>query len=417
MHTAFVADYIQKILSNLLSNALKFTPKGGKVNVGLKKTDNRVQLTVSDTGGGISAEDLPHIFEPFYQGDNSKMGTGVGLSLVHQLVEAMDGTVAVESTTEQGTTFVVNMPIKEVSPDKQQAEDLAIQEENGMEDLLAQEPQSPMEQRDKTEKDVILVVEDNADVAEYIGSVLSDKYEVQYAANGAEGMERANQLMPDLIVTDVMMPDVDGLELCRRIRASEMTNHIPLIIITARVTDEDRLQGIKAGADAYLYKPFLAEELLLRIEKMLESRRMLQRKFSRAMDDKTQQQEQMATETMTLYERNVAKANEEFLRRLDMIIDQLMPTGDCSALRVGEELCMSRGQFARKLKAIIDTTPSDYIINHRLNEVKRLLREQPSLTFLDIALKCGFADNAHMTHIFKQKLGVTPSQYIKETIG
>ena len=209
------------------------------------------------------------------------------------------------------------------------------------------------------------------------------------------------------------MPDVDGLELCRRIRSSEMTSHIPLIIITARVTDEDRLQGIKAGADAYLYKPFLADELLLRIEKLLESRRMLQQKFSKAMDAEPQQEE-ASSNPQTLYERNVVMANEQFLQRLDKIICQLMPTGDCSTNKVAEEMCISRNQLARKLRAIIDTTPSDYILNYRLNEVKRLLHEQPPLTILEIAIKCGFADNAHLTHVFKQKLGITPTQYVKE---
>ncbi len=412
LHTAFVADYMQKILSNLVTNAIKFTPSGGKVTVGMKKEGGSVQLTVSDTGQGIQKEDLPHIFEPFFQGDNSQMGAGVGLSLVKQLVEAMEGTISVESTYGEGATFIVEMPIKEVRTKSQQA--IALdQQDTKEEDVIHDEIAQSSEERDAQEKDIVLVVEDNTDVAEYIGSVLSDKYEVQYATNGAEGIERANKLMPDLIVTDMMMPDVDGLELCRHIRASEMTNHIPLVIITARVTDEDRMQGIKAGADAYLYKPFLADELLLRIEKLLESRKMLQKKFSATISDTPQQE--MPSEPQTLYERNVMKANEEFLQLTNKAISKLMPTGDCSALKVAEELCMSRSQFARKLKAVIDTTPSDYIVNYRLNEVKQLLKQQPPLPFLDIALKCGFADNAHMTHVFKQKLGITPSQYIKET--
>lgn len=411
LHTAFVADYMQKILSNLVTNAIKFTPSGGKVTVGMKKEGGCVQLIVSDTGQGIQEEDLQHIFEPFFQGDNSQMGTGVGLSLVKQLVEAMEGTISVESTYGEGATFIIEMPIKEVKTVSQQAV-ILDQQDAKEEDVIYGDIAQSSEEKDVHEKNVVLVVEDNTDVAEYIGSVLSDRYEVLYATNGAEGIERANELMPDLIVTDVMMPDVDGLELCRRIRASEMTNHIPLVIITARVTDEDRMQGIKAGADAYLYKPFLADELLLRIEKLLESRQMLQKKFSATISDTPQQE--MPSEPQTLYERNVMKANEEFLQLTNKAISKLMPTGDCSALKVAEELCMSRSQFARKLKAVIDTTPSDYIVNYRLNEVKKLLKQLPPLPFLDIALKCGFADNAHMTHVFKQKLGITPSQYIKE---
>ena len=201
LQTAFVADYMQKILSNLLTNALKFTPSGGNVTVGIKKADNRVHLTVSDTGPGIAAEDLPHIFEPFYQGDHNQMGTGVGLSLVKQLAEAMEGDVTVKSTKGQGACFIIDMPIKEVEIECQQEEDLDTKEEKAVEIQSDDEAPASMEQK-KEEKEVVLVVEDNADVAEYIGSVLSDNYEVQYAANGAEGIERTNELMPDLIVTE-----------------------------------------------------------------------------------------------------------------------------------------------------------------------------------------------------------------------
>lgn len=422
--TDFVPDYMQKIVSNLLYNALKFTPADGEVAITTHAEKKQFVVEVADTGCGISPDDLSHIFEPFFQGSNhTKAGTGVGLALVSQLTEAMGGKADVRSTVGQGAVFTVWIPLRH----KVGTEAMPLQPspEPAMSELPS-DGDAPLQSDVHQKKEGatrILVVEDNRDVAYYIGSVLSDHYEVAYASDGREGIEKARQQMPDLIVTDIMMPDVDGLELCRQVRADELINHIPIVIITARATDDDRLTGIGAGADAYLYKPFRADELLLRVEKLLEQRRMLQQKFSKQLgvvpDSRKpgiepEAQQPVAVETETIFERNVRQANEQFLTRLDALVLQLLADGDLSTDRVASELCMSRSQLARKLRAVIDMTPAAYILDLRLREVKRLLAVTPPLTLLDIALRCGFTDHAHLTNTFKRKYGITPSQFIKE---
>ncbi len=411
--TDFMPDYVQKIVSNLLYNALKFTPAGGKVDVTILTEKKDWVVEVADTGCGITPDDLPHIFDPFFQGSNHTMpGTGVGLALVRQLTEALGGEVGVTSTAGKGTVFRVRMPLRHKAGTKALPEQPSAVTE--MYDLPAKNDVPQPDDRPSEDTSTrILVVEDNPDVAYYIGRVLSDHYEVAYASNGRQGLERARQLMPDLIVTDIMMPDVDGLQLCRQVRADELTNHIPIIIITARATDDDRLTGIDAGADAYLYKPFRSDELVLRVKKLLEQRQMLQRKFSMQLGIVSEPQAP-DTSPETLFERNVRQANEQFINRFEALVPRLMADGDCSTERVASELCMSRSQLARKLRAVIDMTPAAYILDIRLREVKRLLSVTPPLTLLDIALRCGFTDHAHLTNTFKRKYGVTPSQYMKE---
>lgn len=433
VQTDFVPDYVQKIVSNLLYNALKFTPSGGKVTITTRTEKRQFVVEVADTGCGITPDDLPHVFEPFFQGSNHTMaGTGVGLALVHQLAEALGGKADATSTEGRGAVFKVRLPMRH-QPGTEPASaphPLSGTEMPGLaaKDDTPRQAEWPLEEEGATR---ILVVEDNHDVAYYIGNVLSDRYEVAYASDGRQGLEMARQQLPDLIVTDIMMPDVDGLELCRQIRANALTNHIPIVIITARATDDDRLTGIDAGADAYLYKPFRSDELLLRVEKLLEQRRMLQRKFSMQMGlvneadepatievgaDSEVSPDKTENETSTsesIFERNVRQANEQFLTRFDAIVLRLLSESDLSTDRVASELCMSRSQLARKLRAVIDMTPAAYILDIRLREVKRLLAVTPPLTLLDIALRCGFSDHAHLTNTFKRKYGITPSQFMK----
>ncbi len=400
VRTFFVPDYMQKMVGNLLSNALKFSPDDDVVTVSLSASIDTVSVSIADHGEGILPEDLDHVFEPFYQGaNNTHGGTGVGLALVNQLAKALEGRVEVHSRPGQETVFTVSLPLKTKMLEgehEMSAEGLSweiVTYPEMVADVVTRSEKDPEDDFDDDGRTRILVVEDNADMATYIGKILNSQYAVFYAADGAEGFCKAEQIIPDLIVTDVMMPDIDGLELCRRIRQSELTNHIPVIIVTARVEDRDRLQGIEAGADAYLYKPFMAEELLLRITKLLESRRTLQRKFA------------------ALNPHPSSTYAERFLRKLDDIILLLMPKQRVDAATVAKEMGMSRQQLGRKLRAVADTTPSDYILNLRLQEVCHLLQEQPQLTLLDISLRCGFADNAHLTHVFQRRFGITPSQY------
>ena len=422
LHTFFVADYIQKIVSNLLSNALKFSPENGRVGVKVNVLGNSYVLSVTDHGAGILAEDIDHVFEPFYQGaNNTHEGTGVGLALVNHLTKALAGNITVTSEPGVETTFTATLPLKHVLLDGE-----SLFAADGLSDEYVTPPEIAAEPKRPHEKGVdgnaaddgrtrILVVEDNADMATYIGSVIEGDYAVSYAANGAEGLQMAEQIMPDLIVTDVMMPDVDGLELCRRIRQSELTNHIPIIIVTARVEDRDRIQGIKAGADAYLYKPFMPEELMLRITKLLEAQRRLRRKFAavaeKSEDSEGAEHSEDSEKTEKSENTELSKTYARFLGKLDNVILRLMAEGRSDAASVAQEMGMSRQQLGRKLRAVADATPSEYILRLRLDEVHRLLDLQPELTLLDVAMRCGFADHAHLTHVFQRRFGISPSQY------
>ena len=255
-----------------------------------------------------------------------------------------------------------------------------------------------------------LVVEDNPDVAAYIGSVLEPDFEVVFAADGQEGVYKAEALVPDVIVTDVMMPTMDGLELCRRIRANIITDHIPVVVVTARVTDADRLRGIAAGADAYLTKPFLADELRLRIAKLLEQRRRLLAKAGATADGSLSVADHAEKER----EKQLSEASKEFLKKLNEVILGQMAKGDVSTKTVAAELFMSSSQLVRKLHALTGMTPSAYILEQRMQEALRLLAHTPKYTIAEIAIHCAFSDTSHFSRTFRRRFGIPPSQYVSD---
>ena len=256
-----------------------------------------------------------------------------------------------------------------------------------------------------------LVVEDNPDVAAYIGSVLEPDFEVVFAADGQEGVYKAEALVPDVIVTDVMMPTMDGLELCRRIRANIITDHIPVVVVTARVTDADRLRGIAAGADAYLTKPFLADELRLRIAKLLEQRRRLLAKAGATAADGSLS---VADHAEKEREKQLSEASKEFLKKLNEVILGQMAKGDVSTKAVAAELFMSSSQLVRKLHALTGMTPSAYILEQRMQEALRLLAHTPKYTIAEIAIHCAFSDTSHFSRTFRRRFGIPPSQYVSD---
>ena len=353
----FVPEYFRRIMDNLLRNAIKFTPRGGRVVVTMECVGSMLVTHVADTGCGIAEEDLPHIFKAFYLGETGgagTMGTGIGLSLVRQMVRSMEGRVSVKSTAGVGSEFVVMLPLRHGD-------------------------------------------------SYYIGRLLNGAYQIIYAQNGAEGLEIAAEQMPDLILTDLMMPEMDGYELCRRVRESEVLNHIPIIIITAKSGGKERVCGLEVGADAYLEKPFNAEELNIRITKLLEQRRLLREKYSKAMREGT--------------ELNVKlnPADQDFLARLNDYIYALISNHGLNSDMVDDKMCMSRSQLNRKVRAITGYNTSAYILQMRMERSKRLLASTEELIG-DIALKCGFEDANYFARLFKQIFNVTPSQYRKSLI-
>ena len=398
----FVPEYFRKIIHNLLSNALKYTPRGGRIFITTTQEKNNVLIQIADSGSGIDKQDLPHIFETFYQGHNScmDMGTGVGLSLAHQIVETMGGQITVKSAIGKGTVFFVMLPLKHGAsqwekwvpsePDKNIIPFFTI-------------PNPSLHETESSNQDTItiLLVEDNQVVAFYIGDLLKDRYRLLYAREGKEGLEKAIEYMPDLILTDLMMPGMNGFDLCREIRNSIVLNHIPIIIITAKSEDMDRVQGIEAGADAYLLKPFNTDELYVRIAKLLEQRRILREKYSHALHNN-------CTETVKLL-----PADQVFIDRLtDIIYSQISDTS-LNSDKIAEKMCMSKSQLNRKVRVITDNNTTVYITHIRMEKAKRMLSSN-DMPIGDIAIQCGFEDVGYFGRVFKQTFRMTPSQYRKK---
>lgn len=399
----FVPDYVNKLMNNLLSNAFKYTPPQGTVSVKVHTDGQRLLMDVSDTGKGIPAESLPHIFEAFYQveNDGAKIGTGVGLALVKQIVDAIDATISVESTVGQGCVFHVNMPIRQT---KSQAEPIQPQSADMPKPLLPTEGDEP-EDTDTANDDAlrVLVIDDNVDVAAFIGSQLSDKYAIIYAHDGHDGLHKAEEMVPDVIVTDLMMPGIDGLEVCRRIRANEVTSHIPIIVVTAKITETDRVKGLEAGADAYLAKPFNRAELRMRVEKLLEQRRLLRDKYAKLEEtDKEEEQPQ-------------SEADRRFINKTtDTVYMLLNAGGEIEVSAVAEKMGMTYSQFYRKLSALTGCTPMGYILRMKIRKARLLIDKNPSMPFRDVAERCGFSDYSNFVRAFKNLCGITPTQYVRQ---
>ena len=434
-----VADYLLKILYNLLSNALKNTPEGGSITVGTSTNGQRLVVSVSDNGTGIAPEDLKKIFEPFYKGKlGQQHGTGIGLTLTQQLVRAHHGTISVSSVPEQETTFTFTLPMKqqgvkiETAPTRQLSPlpvPSSLQPDSSLETIIDSQ-RDDESQTDTDEVPVVLIVEDNKEVAYYISQLLYPYYTIHHAANGQEGMEKARSLVPDIIITDIMMPIADGLELCRQVRADELTCHIPIIVITALVTDEERLRGLEAGATAYLNKPFSADELLTRVRKLLEQQKMIQRKYSLTPATTVLQAEKEAISSPnndskyssllgrgTGDESPQSSLNAQFLSRLQQLVAENMADNATDTEHLASLMHLSQTQLRRKIAMVTGISAAKYILMLRIEEAKRLLAQFPEVTIIDTAYRTGFSDNAHFTHVFRRITDMTPLQYIKSLSG
>lgn len=404
----FVPDYITKLISNLLANAIKFTPEYGRVSITMWRRGNTLLLDIIDTGKGMDKESQDHVFELYYQaeGDTQHIGTGIGLALVKQIVDAINGTIAVESTPGTGTAFHISLPIhNRVSKkaEKEKTSTVPLIEENTEEVL----PLGDDNSNDSNDDCRILVVEDNHDVAHYIGAQLKDSYSIYYAANGQEGLQKALETVPNLIITDLMMPEMNGLDLCRHIRGNDIINHVPIIIISAKASEEERIKGLEAGADAYMTKPFNTDELRTRVAKLLESRKLMQKKFAAAIENT---KELKANDDTTAPN----EADLVFLTKVaDAIHTLLNRSKDTSVTAIASMMCMSSSQFYRKMMAITGQTPAAYIQHIRIKKAKKLLDKNPDMKLLEVAALCGFDVYPNFVRTFKNVCGITPSEYRK----
>ncbi len=410
----FVPDYIQKIVRNLISNAIKFTPSDGSISVYLSTSEGKLCLSVSDTGVGMSKDVQEHIFEPFYQASSNsgQIGTGLGLSVVKLGVDAMNGTVSLTSADGKGSRFDIAFPINQVVANvssnvptvSKPAEDVDVNEKPDM--PLANLTDDDVDDETATR---ILIVEDNHEVAYYMARQLNKYYHIAFADNGIDGYEKAQKIIPDLILTDIMMPGIDGYQLCKQIRANELISHVPVIMVTAKVTTDDRIKGIEVGADGYIEKPFKTDELRLRVEKLLEMRRLLQKKYRG--EDVAESVVSTGGETQSADERQMfGQIDNDFLQKVRQHIVDNIDDGEMSASSIASALCLTRHQLNRKVQAITGGTTTDLITEIKISVAKDLLQDV-TLPITDVGVRCGFNSMAYFSALFKKMTGVSPSQF------
>ena len=406
----FDEEKIQHIAYNLLSNAIKYTPDYGKVTFHTRQkiqgNASFLQIIVQDSGIGIRSEDLPFIFDRFFSGESAFLAsnsgvqqlpsTGIGLALVKELVALMGGDISVESELDVGSKFIVKLPISRdaqwqtpMLQDQWKSQFNASEEEKKLE-AIASDATLP----------ILLLVEDNPDVVAYIRTILEANYTLCFARNGQEGLVLAIEQIPDIIISDVMMPQMDGFELCDRLKQDERTSHIPIILLTARTTDEDKMAGLQRGADAYLTKPFNKTELLVRIRKLIEKQQRLQQYFSAGLSKSVVKEEAMAIENA-------------FLQKIRTLVEADISNPDMTIAGLCEAASLSHTQVYRKLKALIDKTPSQFIRSIRLEKAIQLL-QSTDMNVSQVAYEVGFNDPNYFSRSFQQEFGMSPSSLKKD---
>lgn len=425
----FDEEKIRLIVYNLLSNALKFTDEGGKVIFFVRQIMLHgkpfLQINLKDTGIGIAAEELPHIFDRFYQsqgsGSRRNEGSGIGLAITRELVKLMGGEIAVTSELGKGTAFTVSLPIGMRQQNQKHSSDQAVPAEMNAKETpvpffnhsseFPPKPSVTPLPGEASDNPLLLLVEDNADVVTMMMSMLKEEYILETANNGREGIEKAKELIPDIIISDVMMPDVDGLELCKTLKKDERTSHIPIILLTARATQEDKISGLEAGADAYLLKPFDKKELYVRLEKLLELRQSMQEYYSQSVFKNP--------ETQSLAPAPLAAAREEslpddrFLKKFQTIVESKMDDPDLSIADLSREVRLSHTQLYRKLKALTGLSPVQFLRQQRLSRAVALLNST-SMNISEVAYSIGFNDPNYFSRIFHEEFGFPPSEIRKE---
>ena len=430
--SSIVMDYdperMLQIVYNLVSNAIKFTTSGGRVDLRVKidhtgwvaqtsSISNRAPsmiLQVIDNGAGIPAEDLPFIFDRFYQANNLAKakagGTGIGLALSKELVKAMGGEISVESQVGKGTIFTVRLPIVQATntPKAKEflyhADGLKIDEavQAGSDTVFEDLNQAVTQQFENSTIPKLLLIEDNPDVVEYIASCLEGKYQLDFAYNGRSGIDKAIDHIPDIIISDVMMPEKDGFEVCETLKKDQRTSHIPIILLTARADAASRITGLRRGADAYLSKPFHPEELLVQLQMLTEKQqRIAAWLFEKAKNEKVDVLPESS-------DNEDIQIEDAFIQKLRTIVSENYADEGFGLTQLCQKIGMSRSQLFRKMTALIATSPSDFIRSYRLNEAQKLLKST-NLNVSEVAWKCGFVNLAHFSKVYQDEFGIAPS--------
>ena len=392
-------DKIERICYNLLSNALKYTSEGGEISLTAKEENGRVMISVADNGCGISSDELPYIFDRFYQAKNAGRGTGIGLAIVKAFTELHHGEVSATSIEGKGSTFTIHIPVR-------QKGEVTNQPTEKIEPLV--EPSSAEEvpnqarhideliQPYQTDKPEVLIIDDNIDIRTYLRSVLSEKYNVSEAADGKVGLELARKIVPDIVLSDIMMPVMDGLAFCQQLKTDKAISHIPVILLTARSLDEQRAEGYEHGADAYLSKPFSLRLLLSRIDNLIESRKKLNQTWSKGVED-----DEIG---------NISnEIDKSFLKQLRKIIQENLANSDLSVEQIGDEIGLSRVQLYRKVKALTGYSPVEIVRKARLTRARHLL-QTTERTVSEVAYAVGFSTPSYFSKCYKDEFGENPKK-------
>jgi signal transduction histidine kinase/AraC-like DNA-binding protein len=421
MNCFFDRDKVEKILVNLLSNAFKYTPDHGEITCSVtseykKNGDTRyIELMVKDTGPGIPAEQLEKIFDRFYQVEDGwkkeTSGTGIGLSLTKELTTLQHGEIRVESDPQKGSRFTVRLPIGKDHLKPQEYIIVKDEEVEGQSmiikcsitDNYQKEVDNTVEVSTSADKPIVLVADDSQDIRRHIRESLAKDFAVKEACNGKEGLEKAITIIPDLVITDLMMPEMDGLELCRRLKTDERISHIPVIMLTAKADVEDKIEGLETGADDYITKPFNNKELIIRTKNLIEQRKKLRKKYANQI-------------SIEAKEVAVQSVDEKFLQHARIVIEKNISDCDFDVNSFCPEMGMSRMQLFRKLKALVNQTPGELIRNLRLQRAAQLMKQNFG-NVAEITYEVGFNNLSYFAKCFKDKFGLLPSEYQKQMSG
>ena len=386
-------DAMEKIMYNLISNAIKFSRPKTEIEVRASYQNEELSIQVKDEGKGIKEKDVPKIFDRFFQVENSSnIGTGLGLSLTKELVELHGGTIAVKSMVDKGTTFTLKFPLKSLNEPIEYV-DVPIKEVLAQVDIT--------KKNDKTQEicettNSILLIEDHQELADMIISKLSPMYVVEHVLDGESGIAQAKENLPNLIISDIMMKGMNGIEVCEFLKEDELTSHIPIILLTANADIDTKLKGLRTGADDYLTKPFVTDELIARIQNLLQQREKLKRKFQKIVRLKPN-------------DIVIASTEELFLKKLLNIVDQNLDDGNFSVTQLSEAMGMSRVQIHRKLNALTGQSTTTFIRNQRLLRAAQLLEAGEPVS--QVAYAVGFSSLSYFTSAFKEQFDILPSLY------
>ncbi|MGB5262539.1 MAG: two-component regulator propeller domain-containing protein [Lutimonas sp.] len=404
IQVVFDLEKMSKVMTNLVSNAIKFTEENGTIELRLKRNDNdSLTILLIDSGIGISEKDLPHIFDRFYQADNSETkryeGTGIGLALAKELVELHGGTIEVQSDPfKKGTLFTIDLPIG-----KPDTKNVSVRSH----DIVKQDHPGSWENMVHTEtiltdriQKIILVIEDNEDIRKFIVEQLTETYEIIEAVNGKQGIEEAQRSIPDLIITDVMMPEMDGYSLVKYLKNNEKTSHIPIVMLTGKATQEDKMAGLETGVDAYITKPFSIKELKIWMANLIRQHEQMREKYRNEL-------------VIDPTEISARTLDQDFLMNMQKIVLKHIEDPGFGVEQLSEKMNLSTSQLHRKLNALIDQAPGQFIRNMRLQKAVELIKQNKD-SLIDICYKTGFNDQAYFSRAFKNQFGCTPTAYKKD---